>query len=262
MRDLADSSIELVPFIDRPVGQFNVGSRHGERNTHRHVHRQQAGAGRRPHPGKPAADRASHWPNDSAWKRLSVNAVVDAAGVSKGTFFHHFRDRVSYLVALHRRFHDVLFEEVDSVIRDMPPGRDTPRRGRPRVSGQLPAHRGVKALLLEARGLLPLQEEVLRRNGMIVDLVAADFDALGWPHPRAVGRLWIAATAECALVETRTGRTRRCRPSRAHQLHQPPAQRRWSTLDSSNAHRGACVICSGDAVGSSSRSSAPPSSSP
>ena len=37
---------------------------------------------------------------------LSVNAVVDAAGVSKGTFFHHFRDRVSYLVALHRRFHD------------------------------------------------------------------------------------------------------------------------------------------------------------
>jgi hypothetical protein len=33
---------------------------------------------------------------------LSVNAVVAAAGVSKGTFFHHFPDRVSYLLALHR----------------------------------------------------------------------------------------------------------------------------------------------------------------
>ena len=43
---------------------------------------------------------------------LSVNAVVAGAGVSKGTFFHHFPDRVSYLVALHRRFHDVLFDEV------------------------------------------------------------------------------------------------------------------------------------------------------
>ena len=39
---------------------------------------------------------------------LSVNAVVNAAVVSKGTFFNHFRDRVSYLVALHRRYHDVL----------------------------------------------------------------------------------------------------------------------------------------------------------
>ena len=29
---------------------------------------------------------------------LSVNAVVSAAGVSKGTFFHHFSDRVTYLV--------------------------------------------------------------------------------------------------------------------------------------------------------------------
>src|ERR1700742_2861141 len=54
---------------------------------------------------------------------LSVNAVVAGAGVSKGTFFHHFPDRVSYLVALHRRFHDVLFDEVMSVIGEMTPGK-------------------------------------------------------------------------------------------------------------------------------------------
>ena len=136
---------------------------------------------------------------------LSVNAVVDAAGVSKGTFFHHFGDRVSYLVALHRRFHDVLFEEVDTAIRVMPRGRDRLAAGAGAYLDGCLQHRGVKALLLEARGLLPLQEEVLRRNGMTVDLVAADFEALGWPQPRAVGRLWIAATAECALVELEQG---------------------------------------------------------
>ena len=102
-------------------------------------------------------------------------------------------------MALHRRFHDVLFEAVDGVIRGMPPGRERLAAGaRAYLDGCL-QHRGVKALLLEARGLLPLQEEVLRRNGMTVDLVAGDFDALGWPH------LWIAATAECALVEIEQG---------------------------------------------------------
>jgi TetR/AcrR family transcriptional regulator, transcriptional repressor for nem operon len=136
---------------------------------------------------------------------LSVNAVVEAAGVSKGTFFHHFRDRVSYLVALHRGFHDSLFDEVDAVIRGLSPGLQRLEvAARTYLDGCL-RDRGVKALLLEARGLLPLQDEVLRRNRLNVDIVAPDFEALGWPHPRQAARLWIAATAECALVELELG---------------------------------------------------------
>ena len=64
---------------------------------------------------------------------LSVNAVVAGAGVSKGTFFHHFPDRVSYLVALHRRFHDVLFDEVTSVIGEMMRARTGLPRPPPRT---------------------------------------------------------------------------------------------------------------------------------
>jgi len=64
---------------------------------------------------------------------LSVNAVVAGAGVSKGTFFHHFPDRVSYLVALHRRFHDVLFDEVMAVIGEMTPGKDRLAEAPPRI---------------------------------------------------------------------------------------------------------------------------------
>ncbi len=137
---------------------------------------------------------------------LSVNAVVSAAGVSKGTFFHHFPDRVTYLVALHRRFHGALFDEVVSVIDGMTPGKDRlDAAARTYLDGCL-RDRGVKALLLEARGHLPIAEEVMRRNRMNVDVVAADFTALGWPHPRQAARLWIAATAECALVELELGR--------------------------------------------------------
>jgi TetR/AcrR family transcriptional regulator, transcriptional repressor for nem operon len=142
---------------------------------------------------------------DLGLEGLSVNAVVGAAGVSKGTFFHHFPDRVSYLVALHRRFHDALFGEVMAVIGDMTPGRERlAAAARTYLDGCL-RDRGVKALLLEARGHLPIAEEVTRRNRMNVDVVAADFEALGAAHPRESARLWIAATAECALVELERG---------------------------------------------------------
>src|ERR1700682_6239131 len=79
---------------------------------------------------------------------LSVNAVVAGAGVSKGTFFHHFPDRVSYLVALHRRFHDVLFDEVMSVIGEMEPGKDRlAAAAHPYIVGH-PSDRGGEAIAL------------------------------------------------------------------------------------------------------------------
>jgi AcrR family transcriptional regulator len=136
---------------------------------------------------------------------LSVNAVVAGAGVSKGTFFHHFPDRVSYLVALHRRFHDVLFDEMMSAIADIQPGKDRLAAAATTYLDGCLRDRGVKALLLEARGHLPIAEEVTRRNRMSVDVVAADFEELGSRYPREAARLWIAATAECALMELERG---------------------------------------------------------
>ena len=137
---------------------------------------------------------------------LSVNAVVAAAGVSKGTFFHHFPDRVSYLVAVDRRFHDVLFEEVATAIGDLKPGKDRLGVAARTYLDACLRDCGVKALLLEARGHLPIADEVTRRNRMNVDVFAVDFTALGWPHPCEAARLWGAATAECALIELERGR--------------------------------------------------------
>jgi AcrR family transcriptional regulator len=137
---------------------------------------------------------------------LSVNAVVAAAGVSKGTFFHHFPDRTAYLVALHRRFHDALADEFWSAVEGMAPGRERlATAARTYLDGCL-RDRGVKALLLEARGHRPIADEVLARNRRNVDIVTADFEAIGRRHPRLSARLWVAATAECALIELELGR--------------------------------------------------------
>src|ERR1700741_2995234 len=55
---------------------------------------------------------------------LSINLLVEEAQVSKGTFFHHFGDRASYLLALHREFHDRLLSEIERVPATLSPGRE------------------------------------------------------------------------------------------------------------------------------------------
>jgi TetR/AcrR family transcriptional regulator, transcriptional repressor for nem operon len=132
---------------------------------------------------------------------LSVNALVEAAGVSKGTFFHHFGDRTSYLVALHRYFHDRIFDEVQSAVATMQPGSERLELVSSVYLDACLQDRGVRALILEARGLLDIQAEVRRRNAANTEFVAIDFIAMGWDHPRSAAQLWVAAAAECALIE-------------------------------------------------------------
>src|ERR1700682_4395125 len=82
---------------------------------------------------------------------MSVNLIVEKAGVAKGTFFHHFGDRTGFLLALHREFHDRLFAEIAEAVADMPPGRARlPTAAAADLDGCL-HHRGIRALLLEAR---------------------------------------------------------------------------------------------------------------
>ncbi len=47
---------------------------------------------------------------------MSINHIVERAGVAKGTFFHHFPDRAGFLVALHREFHERLFAEITDAV--------------------------------------------------------------------------------------------------------------------------------------------------
>jgi TetR/AcrR family transcriptional regulator, transcriptional repressor for nem operon len=132
---------------------------------------------------------------------LSVNLVVQEASVAKGTFFHHFGDRASYLLALHREFHDRLTAQIQAAIDGMPPGgRRLTLIATTYLDGCL-RDRGVRALLLEARAEPAVTDEIARRNHASAELCEADFDALKRTHPYESAQLWIGMVAEAALVE-------------------------------------------------------------
>jgi AcrR family transcriptional regulator len=139
---------------------------------------------------------------------MSVNDVVAEAGVSKGTFFHHFGDRTSYLLALHRTFHDGLFGEMQPAFTSLAPGRARLLSGATTYLDSCLRNRGVRAVLLEARAEPAITAEVIARNEDTARLCQADFAAMGWKHSLDSARLWVGLVAEAALVEFDAGRRR------------------------------------------------------
>lgn len=132
---------------------------------------------------------------------LSVNLLVEEAGVSKGSFFHHFGDRASYVIALHREFHDRLSARIRDAVAALEPGPDRLDTAAHTYLDTCLEHRGVRALLLEARADPQIAEEIATRNADNAAQVVDDFTALGWPDPKQTARLWVGVVAEAALLE-------------------------------------------------------------
>lgn len=132
---------------------------------------------------------------------LSVNLIVEHAGVAKGTFFHHFGDRASYLLALHREFHERLATQMQVATVDMPPGRQRLIIGANAYLDGCLRDRGVRALLLEARAEPAITDEIRHRNHANAELCRPDFAALGRAHPYESAQLWVGTVAEAALIE-------------------------------------------------------------
>jgi TetR/AcrR family transcriptional repressor of nem operon len=136
---------------------------------------------------------------------LSVNLIVADAGVAKGTFFHHFGDRASYLLALHREFHERLATRIQAATVGMPPGRNRLTTiAKTYLDGCL-SDRGVRALLLEARAEPAVTDEITRRNTASAEQCQADFAALKRLHPYESAQLWVGMVAEAALIEHQAG---------------------------------------------------------
>ncbi len=132
---------------------------------------------------------------------LSVDLIVKHAGVAKGTFFHHFGDRASYLLALHREFHERLVTQMQAATVDLPPGRSRLIIGANTCLDGCLRDRGVRALLLEARAERAITDEIKDRNHTNAELCRPDFAALGRPHPYESAQLWVGTVAEAALIE-------------------------------------------------------------
>jgi AcrR family transcriptional regulator len=136
---------------------------------------------------------------------MTVNLIVEEAGVAKGTFFHHFGDRARFLVAIHREFHDRLFEELMRVVDGMPCGGERLLTGIAAFLDGCLRHRGIRALLLEARAEPAVADEIAERNRRAVRLTMPDFDVMGWTNPADGAALWNGLVVEAALLELAAG---------------------------------------------------------
>lgn len=139
--------------------------------------------------------------------KLSVNQIVREAGVAKGTFYVHFPDRDSYLVALHGRFHETLNESIATATDRMPYGRSNLQTG---ISAYLDGclqKRELKALLVEARVDPAIQTAVQERNQSYYAAIAQNLAAMGWSNALIAARLLVTMVAEAALIEMEKGET-------------------------------------------------------
>ena len=124
---------------------------------------------------------------------LSVNLIVAEAGVAKGTFFHHFGDRASYLLALHREFHERLATQIQAAIAGMSPGRDRLIAVANTYLDGCLRDRGVRALLLEARAEPAVTDEITRRNKpapSCVDPISPRWEVRTPTKARSCGSAW------------------------------------------------------------------------
>ncbi|MBX7059075.1 MAG: TetR/AcrR family transcriptional regulator [Leptospirales bacterium] len=143
--------------------------------------------------------------------KLSVDEIARRAGVAKGTFYVHFSDRTSYLLGIHRDFHEQLKSRILQEISALLPGRERLLRGATVYLDACLEGRAVKALLFEARSSPELRAEVERRNASFTQLAATDFSAINSLNLDAAGgeacaRLFVAMCAETALAELNAGR--------------------------------------------------------
>ncbi|MFF3572201.1 TetR/AcrR family transcriptional regulator [Nocardia jiangxiensis] len=161
---------------------------------------------RPPEPGRRALlDAGSAVAERAGLRGLSINAVVATAGMSKGSFYHHFSDRRSYVIALHRRYHDALTEAVLAEIGDLAPGFSRLASAMTSYLDVCLRTRGTKAFLAQSRTDADLLDEVHARNQAVAAIVELDLRVIGWNDPAAVAHLVVAMIAEIALAELYAG---------------------------------------------------------
>ncbi|MFD3748229.1 TetR/AcrR family transcriptional regulator [Nocardia sp. NPDC058633] len=133
--------------------------------------------------------------------KLSVNAIAAEAKMAKGSFYQHWPSRESYILALHRTFHDELDDQVSKATADLSPGEERLTAGIAAYLDGCLAAPATKGLLVQARTDAGLATEVRARNTAAAALVAGNLAEMGWSDAEPVAVLLVAAIAETALLE-------------------------------------------------------------
>jgi TetR/AcrR family transcriptional repressor of nem operon len=137
---------------------------------------------------------------------LSVNMVVGRAGVAKGTFYVHFKDRAAFVDAMHARFHASVQKAVEEAVAGLFPGAERIYRSAEIYLDVSLANRGVKALALEARSDPSAQASMAARRELLAAAGVADLKAMGWRDATPATQLIAAMTREISVLEFDAGK--------------------------------------------------------
>jgi AcrR family transcriptional regulator len=138
---------------------------------------------------------------DHALTALSIEDIVSSAGVAKGTFYVHFPDRGSFFVALYERFNDQVRSQMREAVEGLPPGRDRlEQAANAYLDGALTVA-GVRAMLGNGLGDPAMAEHIVSTNDRFARSAIDDLTAMHRSHPLEAARLFVAMTAQIALLE-------------------------------------------------------------
>jgi AcrR family transcriptional regulator len=132
---------------------------------------------------------------------LTVARVIDTAGASKGSFFHHFPSREQFVLELHREFHDAMFAEISSARAGLAPGRRRLLAGAREFWRVSLKQREMRACLIEARIDPVIATEARVREAEMARAIESDLRAMDSANAGALAPLLLAAIREVAVLE-------------------------------------------------------------
>jgi TetR/AcrR family transcriptional repressor of nem operon len=138
--------------------------------------------------------------------KLSVDRIVQRAGVAKGTFYLHFADRSAFAVALYQRFLALLEESLIKARQGLEPGAERLDKTVTAYLDTCLNRHEARALLFDSHADAAVSDEVRQADEQFARWVAADLRVAGVEHARETARLLTAATSEAARVELGRGR--------------------------------------------------------
>jgi AcrR family transcriptional regulator len=149
-------------------------------------------------------DAADALAQQRGWTGLAPEQICDAAKVPAANFAAHFADTGAYLSAAQQRFMDGIRDRIVERTAQVPAGFDRLRAASEIYLDGCLAHNDLRRWLIEARLTLPaLAEGLARQNQVYAMVMAAEFERLGWPQPKAAARLYLAMMMEAGLLEFR-----------------------------------------------------------
>lgn len=136
----------------------------------------------------------------------TLDQIAKAAKVPVERLRAEFIDLTHLLIAVQQYILDDLRDRVIEGTSHLNPGLDRVRSATKVYLDHSLEHRGVRGWLLQARReKQQLAEGLRRQNQSFALVISTEFHALGWPHPLAAARLYLAAIQEAARLEQAKG---------------------------------------------------------